>query len=176
MWVQLEQFPNYLVDETGRVASLHGSQWKELRQYEKRCGYLGVVLYDSGNRKDVLVHVLVAAAFLGPKPGGLQVNHKDGDKTNNRLSNLEYVTPSENIQHAYDNGLAVFTAEMRQAVSEANSGENNGKSKLTDAQAAQILRLKGKGRTQADVANTFNVSQRMVSKIWLGRRKNAQNS
>ena len=52
----------------------------------------------------VYVHQLVAEAFLGPCPEGHEVNHIDTDKSNNVLSNLEYVTRSENLKHAYKNG------------------------------------------------------------------------
>lgn len=51
------------------------------------------------------VHQLVALAFYGPLPDGWHTNHKDGDKENNRVENLEYVTPAENIRHAIDTGL-----------------------------------------------------------------------
>ena len=46
-------------------------------------------------------HHLVAAAFLGPRPLGMQINHKNGIKTDNYFTNLEYVTPSQNSWHAY---------------------------------------------------------------------------
>lgn len=56
-------------------------------------------------RKTYTIHRLVAAAFFGPVPKGLQCNHKDGNKANNRVSNLEYITPRENTLHAIKNGL-----------------------------------------------------------------------
>jgi len=55
--------------------------------------------------KTVSVHSLVALAWYGPRPEGMEVNHKDGDKTNCRPDNLEYVTPSGNAQHALETGL-----------------------------------------------------------------------
>ena len=69
-------------------------------------GYLDVVLCRDGTTARHRVHHLVAAAFVGPRPAGLQINHIDGDKFNNRASNLEWVTGAANIQHAYRTGLA----------------------------------------------------------------------
>ena len=60
----------------------------------------------TSKKKRVLVHRLVWETFNGKIPVGMQINHIDGDKQNNSLSNLELVTPSENMKHAYDNGLA----------------------------------------------------------------------
>ena len=65
-----------------------------------------VVLYGpNGEKKTVRVHILVAEAFLGPCPLNEEVNHKDTNKWNPRLSNLEYVTPKKNGRHALLNGL-----------------------------------------------------------------------
>jgi hypothetical protein len=61
-------------------------------------------LRESGKRSPIKVHRLVAEAFIGGSDG-LQVNHKDGDKKNNAVFNLEYVTASENVLHAVRNGL-----------------------------------------------------------------------
>ena len=69
-------------------------------------GYKTVKLVNAqGERKDILVHRLVAAAFI-PKPVGKDyINHKDGNKINNCVDNLEWVSIKENNQHAYDTGL-----------------------------------------------------------------------
>ncbi len=68
-------------------------------------GYQMVGPYIAGKRIRAKVHRLVAGAFIGPCPPGKEVNHKDGDKTNNRADNLEYLTKSENVLHSYRNGL-----------------------------------------------------------------------
>jgi excisionase family DNA binding protein len=70
-----------------------------------RSRYPCVSLYRAGRRCKRSVHLLVAAAFLGPCPPGLQCNHKDGDTANSRAANLEYVTPAENGRHAVRLGL-----------------------------------------------------------------------
>jgi hypothetical protein len=53
----------------------------------------------------MFVHRIVAAAFIGPCPDGLEINHKNGIKLDNRAENLEYTTRSANMKHAYDSGL-----------------------------------------------------------------------
>lgn len=63
-------------------------------------GYKAAHLWRDGRRTRCAVHALVAAAFIGVKPDGHEINHLDGDRGNNRVSNLEYVTRSQNIQHA----------------------------------------------------------------------------
>lgn len=68
-------------------------------------GYLGVGLHKDGKSKVVPVHRILAETFI-PNPEGLRcVNHKDGNKENNSLENLEWCSQSENISHAYRNGL-----------------------------------------------------------------------
>jgi hypothetical protein len=69
-------------------------------------GYRAVFLWKEGRQRTCLVHVLVAAAFLGPCPDGMEVNHKEGrHKWDNSVGNLEYMTRSDNAKHAYATGL-----------------------------------------------------------------------
>lgn len=80
-----------------------------IKQHVIKSGYVIVGLYnrDTGKRHSLQVHNIVTAAFLGPKPRGMQVNHIDGNKQNRAASNFEYVTASENQCHANRIGLRV---------------------------------------------------------------------
>jgi len=74
-------------------------------KYRNKNGYNIVGLQINKKKKMFFVHRLVAEYFVAPKRGNLQVNHIDGNKQNNDFRNLEWVTPSQNTKHAYDNGL-----------------------------------------------------------------------
>lgn len=76
--------------------------WKLLKLGVGTNGYVKVTLCMHNKPSTKNVHRLVMLAFVGPCPDGIQVNHKNGDKSDNRLDNLEYVTPTQNARHAYD--------------------------------------------------------------------------
>jgi hypothetical protein len=98
------------------------------------------------------VHRLVAAAFIGPCPDGLQVNHKNGKKPDNRPENLEYVTPRENTRHGFRNGL-----------SRVKRGAESPGAKLTAFQVDWMRRIYRHGElTQEELAAPFGVSERTV--------------
>lgn len=106
--IQIKGFPKYFVDEYGKVFKRNVTgALKEVKPFVNHNGYLRVQIYNEGKPSKKFVHRIVAEAFLGDKDG-MQVNHIDGDKMNNSASNLEWVTPSENINHAIDNGLKDF--------------------------------------------------------------------
>lgn len=136
---------NYAVSNFGRVRRLGG---KFLRPVQ-RGRYLSVNL---GANKQTYIHHLVAAAFIGPRPVGWQINHIDGDRWNNMWTNLEYVTPKGNQQHASRLGLLAF-------------GERNGMAKLTTADVEEIRRLLVAGLSSGQVAAKFNVGARHIRKI-----------
>ena len=98
----------YEVSNTGKVRSINynkSGKVQELRQKIDKDGYCIVTLHIEGKQKYPSVHRLVAIAFI-PNPDNLpQVNHKDTNKKNNHISNLEWCTCSENIKHAFDSGL-----------------------------------------------------------------------
>lgn len=103
-WRDIEGYKGcYQVSSAGKVRSIRYGL-KVLKQRIKKTGYVDVNFSVNGVRKVFLVHRLVAETFLG-KPKNKEVNHIDGNKLNNRLENLNWVTHSENIKHAYDSGL-----------------------------------------------------------------------
>lgn len=94
----------YEVSADGRVRrALRGKSTfvgRPLRPRVNTRGYLQVCASIGGRHVTQAVHVLVAEAFLGPRPHAADVNHIDGVKTNNAIDNLEYVTRAENCRHA----------------------------------------------------------------------------
>jgi len=105
-WKPVEGYEyRYAVSNLGRVKRVDNGLI--LKPWSTPAGYVAVGLYHDwrGHRTARLVGHLVTNAFLGPIPAGLCRNHIDGDKTNNRLDNLEYVTLSENVRHAISTGL-----------------------------------------------------------------------
>jgi hypothetical protein len=95
----------YAVDDTGAVLKVRGTRWVPVKVHRSGNGYLTVNLWHAGKRATAYVHRLVAQAFIGPIADGMTVNHKDGDKANPALSNLEIVTHAQNMAHASRTGL-----------------------------------------------------------------------
>ena len=106
-WRPIAGFPDYRVSSLGRVVSYkRKSQPREIRGGHNQRGYRLVGLYGpSGAFMRRTVHRIVAAAFLGPTPDGMQLRHLDGDKENNAVNNLAFGTPSENMRDQVVHGV-----------------------------------------------------------------------
>ncbi len=120
----------------------------KIRKASVRNGYKIVLLCKGGIKTCFTVHKLVAEAFFGKQPGK-QVNHKDGNKFNNTLDNLEWTTPRENTQHAYANGLVKHY-----------KGESSPNAKLNDELVKQArLEYVPRKVTGAILANRYGVNK-----------------
>lgn len=93
----------YEVSDWGRVRSLNYGKVKVLSPIDNGKGYLRVMLCKDGKKKQFLVHRLVWVSFRGTIPKGMQINHLNEDKSDNRLSNLEMVTAKQNVNHGTRN-------------------------------------------------------------------------
>lgn len=153
----IPSFPDYAVSRGGIV----------MRVVPRTCARFGLVkrpFYTDGyarmnlNRNQVLVHRVVAETHIGPCPAGYTVNHEDGNKVNNSISNLEYMTQRENILHARGTGLAW------------QSGELHNSAKLTETDVRDIRAATGGRGLVTKLAAKYGVSR---SNIWgIRRRKN----
>jgi hypothetical protein len=151
----------YEVSNLGRVRSLsrlnykgHRKTGKILRLKLDNWGYLRAQFYAGMKRWKPSVAGLVAHAFIGPRPPGLTIDHKDGDKLNNAASNLEYVTNKENNRRS---------AKLRSQ--NIPRGEKHYAVKLTDSQITEIRHLKLEGMSDRQLGETFGVSRRYINKI-----------
>jgi NUMOD4 motif/HNH endonuclease len=156
----------YEVSDHGRVRSLPRNGTRRLGTLltpflsGRPRAYFSVLLAVYGTNRVKRISRLVAEAFIPNPENRPEVNHKDAVKTNNHVSNLEWATKSENIQHAYDNGL------MGDHI--GAQGEDHHMAKLTEAQVHKIRMLykgRGKGPSQQTIANRFGVSQTLVGFI-----------
>jgi hypothetical protein len=132
IWKTIEEFPNYQVSSFGNVKNIVTEKYKA--KNITKFGYERTDLYNNGFHKTMPIHKLVVEAFISKRPMGKQINHIDGNKKNNCLDNLEYVTRSENILHAFRIGLikvdAAWIEKSKLASKKMHemydfSGENN---------------------------------------------------
>ena len=106
-WKEIKGYPNYEISNMGRVRSKprEGTKGGIVKQFIRGGTYYKVKIYKDGKQFNVWTHRLVATHFIANPKNKPQVNHKDGNKLNNRADNLEWVTCSENLDHSYANGL-----------------------------------------------------------------------
>lgn len=104
-WKTIEGYPNYEISTGGRVRNRSTGRIRASSDDSR--GYPAVSLWAQGRPHTKNVHRLVAETFIPNPDGKTTVNHIDGNKRNNHISNLEWNTVSENVKHAYVNGLKV---------------------------------------------------------------------
>lgn len=159
---------HYEVSDAGRVRRI-GGQVMVGGLGSK--GYRIVTLCRDGSGKTFNVHSLVAGAFIGTRPDGLQINHKDGNPLNNAADNLEYVTAAQNSAHAVEHGLRPegdrhWTRRKPDAV---RRGEANGNARLTPEKVVLAREMRAAGAPLALIGKCIGVSDVCVSNILRGR-------
>ena len=126
---------------------------KILSPATRKDGYRAVTLWKNNKPRTWLVHRLILRTFIGECPQGMNSNHKDGVKGNNSVSNLEYVTYSQNIIHAFENGL-ISPRDFK--------GDKNPRAKITEAQAIAIFGELKTGKSPTEIAREMSVPRRAV--------------
>jgi hypothetical protein len=150
-------FPRYRVGDDGSVWSCMNpmsdrkSEWRRLAAVTRdNRRYLKVILSHQGKQRAFFVHRLVLELFVGPCPPGMQALHRDDDKYNNRLSNLYWGTPADNVRDRIVNGRNPL-------------GVDSSASKLSDADVIEIRRLLSEGtRSVRAIGRLFNVHKNTI--------------
>lgn len=170
-WRQIKGYEGlYEVSDTGLIKALHkrvdrGKCHRTWKEHIRACGadnngYLRVSLSKDGMNKTYKVHRLVAEAFIDNPHNLPQVNHLDGDKTNNHVNNLEWCTRSENMKHA-------CKLKLKRC-----DGEFNSQSKLTQADVNEI-RLVYKPRhkefSTVALAKKYGVHRKTITRVVTGQ-------
>ena len=150
---EVRDFPGYFITETGEVYTSKRNQFTRMKTPINR-KYCSVKLSNNGIVKHCFIHRLVAEAFVPNLDNKDYVNHKDGNKLNNNFENLEWVTFSENIQHAFETGL-----------NQGLVGEKNGRAILSEHLVVQIYKRLMQGEKSSKLAKEFGVERTAISKI-----------
>jgi len=158
-WRQIDGYSGaYEISDFGRVkrTSPGMSSYPDFlrRQNPNHKGYLCVHLVHGDVNKTRSVHKLVAEAFIGECPEGMFVHHIDSDKTNNNVSNLMYVTPSENLRYSFMSG------------ERSHRGEKHPSNILTENDVHEIRKLLKDGDlTQKEIGKMYGVDRTTIGKI-----------
>lgn len=161
-WAAIEGYEGiYAVSDTGEVMSMNYKKSKlpGLMTQRIRRRYPSVFLSKPGHKeKNFPVHTLVAAAFIGPRPLGMAINHKNGIRTDNRVENLEYCTNSRNSKHSFEIGL------------QCNKGEQHSQHKLTEDAVRDIRRRAIGAASKRALAIEYGVSYSTIHYVVIGKR------
>ena len=148
---------NYEVSNFGEIRNC--STNRILSPFIDKDGYYRNTIVVNGKSYKQGVHRFVAQAFIPNPENKPEVNHKDGDKSHNEDSNLEWSTVPENIQHAYDTGLK-----------EAIRGSANSLSHYTDKQIHKVCKLLEKDISNINISKRTGVERKYITDIKKGRR------
>lgn len=154
MFKQIPGHPRYSINKSGQIINNKNIKMKPCIIHG---GYLMIDSRHNGKRKGLLVHRAVALTFIPNPLNKPEVNHKDGDKSNNNDWNLEWATPKENMQHAFKNG---FINKEKHAKSSSKNGKTQ---RALTYQDALLIRSSSQKRTE--LARSFNVKLSTIDRI-----------
>lgn len=161
---EIDGFPNYEVSNTGRVINVKYNREKELQIDTD--GYYRVDLYNNCHRTTTRVHRLVAKAFIPKQSGKDDINHKDGNKKNNNVNNLEWCTKKENMAHAFAHGLVHMEGRKPSYGMLGKKNPNGGRQK-----AIRVIENKKVYKNLKICASDLNLRSKSISDCLRGRQK-----
>ena len=156
-WKMLNEFPSYEISNKGRLRRKLTVEYRILNPYSAGWGYREFSFVKKGKKVCRKIHRLVLENFIGACPLGYQTNHKDGNRDNNEVENLEWVTPEYNIKHAYKKGL------------KTNVGIMNPRAKLKEGEVWLIKKLLHEGVKRKTICSMFKIGHDHLYNISSGK-------
>lgn len=169
--IQLDRigYPSgYFITKCGKVLSLKSGTPYELNTHISAVGYPAVGLKHNRKTKLAYVHRLIALAFIDNPENKPQINHIDGDKANNDIENLEWVSASENVQHAWDNKLNRKTEKTAAVAKWAALKMMVARRRFSDAEVEDIRQKISEGWSYRSIARDFGCNHSLISQIATG--------
>ena len=147
----------YEISEDGNIRNARTG--RAVKQYKQKDGYLQASLSKDNKPKTYLVHRLVAKAWCDNQSELSEVNHKDGDKTNNHYTNLEWVSHKQNMLHAKTTGLLNTPKQRCKKMPPGTSvGVKNNRTTLTENDVVKIRQRLANGDKQAHIARDYGTT------------------
>jgi hypothetical protein len=146
VWIQIKDATRYEVSNQGRVRNI--AKGNLIKPWVNDRGYCFMDLrFDDGRKKTKRLHHIVMEAFVGERPNGFQVNHRNRIKTDNRLENLEYVTSEQNVHH-FMNWPGVHHGRPR---------------RLTESQALKAIELQKEGLKPKEISSRLGIPTKYLT-------------
>jgi len=162
-WKNIEDFPNYEISNYGEIRNKKTD--KILKAWSTERGYPRVDLCKDGNKKPYRIHRLVTKYFVPNPQNKTYVNHKDGNKKNNRADNLEWCTAKENTTHAIKNGLL-------KPINFYQKGENHPNARLSNKDVVAIKKAIKSDTDSSEIYKNFDITKSQLCDIKHGRKWN----
>lgn len=166
-WKAIPGFSLYEASDAGFVRSVNYKRTGKKVVLKPATGHDGypqtMLLSDTGKYETHKIHWFVTLTFLGPRSEGMEVNHKNGNKQDNAIDNLEYVTRRENMDHSLRNKL------QKKFV----TGSEHGQAKLNEQQVREIrlhASVNGRHYGRKELAKKYGISEAHVKDIVTNRR------
>lgn len=183
IWKQINNYPRYEVSTFGRIRV----DSDKIKEWGNTGKYIIYWLRNDSGRKPRTVHSLVMEAFETKLDPSHEINHKDCNKSNNYLNNLEYISHHGNLKHAEDNGRMAFkhrkgkdhpsfgvilSIEVKTKMRESHNKNNDHPGySLTDKQVLDIKKRRCNGELVVNLAFEYNQTKANISMICTGKRR-----
>lgn len=173
-WRTIEEYPNYMISNKGRVKSLKYGKERIMKQGKHKDNYCYIMLYKEGKGKKYLVHRLVTQAFISNPQNLPCVNHKDENPQNNHISNLEWCSYTYNINYGTRNekvGKALSIAHKGRKLTQEHITNHSSSVRISIVQYDLDNKLIGIWESVKQASEILGIDRSNITKCCKGKYK-----